>query len=190
MDSGAVDLLDKSGFDEVRNMNKAKRLIDNMEKEKASEFIFEIGEIDDNATPLKQAKYINNLLNLAYNKDVCMVDTMRKCGGCCISANAIKIAKKLYAKAKDIPDFLQFLNEADIGGRNLHLSGNKIIAIYKKCYCNIPKKIKDMNKSYCECSAGWYMKLFSEVFEKNVSVKIINTIVNGADECTFELSNF
>lgn len=47
-----------------------------------------------------------------------------------------------------------------------------------------------MNKNYCECSAGWYMKLFSEVFEKNVSVKIIDTIVNGADECTFEISNF
>lgn len=35
-----------------------------------------------------------------------------------------------------------------------------------------------MNKTYCECSAGWYQKLFSEVFEKEVSVKIVDTIVN------------
>ena len=171
-------------------MNKAKRIIDNMEKEKASEFISEIGEIDDNATPLKQAKYINTLLNLAESKDVCIIDTMRKCGGCCLSANSIKKAKKIFSKSNNIEEFLTLLNEADIGGQNLYLSGNKIIAIYKKCYCNIPKKLKDMNKNYCECSAGWYMKLFSEVFEKNVSVKIIDTIVNGADECTFEISNF
>ena len=47
-----------------------------------------------------------------------------------------------------------------------------------------------MNKNYCECSAGWYKKLFSEVFEKDVSVKILNTIINGANECTFEITDF
>ena len=46
-----------------------------------------------------------------------------------------------------------------------------------------------MNKTYCECSAGWYQKLFSEVFEREVSVKIVDTIVNGAAECTFEITN-
>ena len=47
-----------------------------------------------------------------------------------------------------------------------------------------------MNRNYCECSAGWYMKLFSEVFEKKVNVKIVDTIVNGASECTFEITGF
>ena len=44
-----------------------------------------------------------------------------------------------------------------------------------------------MNKKYCECSAGWYMRLFSEVFEKSVTVTIVDTIVNGAAECVFEI---
>lgn len=34
------------------------------------------------------------------------------------------------------------------------------------------------------------MRLFSEVFEKSVTVKIVDTIVNGASECTFEISGF
>ena len=97
-----------------------------------------------------------------------MTNTMRKCGGCCLSANAVKIAKKLYAKSNNLTEFLNLLNEADIGGKNLHISGDKIIAVYKKCYCNIPKKVENLNKNYCECSAGWYMRLFSEVFEKKV----------------------
>ena len=171
-------------------MNKAKRLIENMDTESVSAICSEIGTIDENATPLKQARYINDILNTADKKGICMTDTMRKCGGCCISANALKIAKKLYAKSNSIAEILDLLNEADIGGRNLHISDNKIIAVYTKCYCNIPKKITGMNKNYCECSAGWYKKLFSEVFEKTVSVKILNTILNGAEECTFEITDF
>lgn len=62
--------------------------------------------------------------------------------------------------------------------------------VYAKCYCNIPKKVDTMNKQYCECSAGWYERLFSEVFEKDVEVQIIDTIINGANECTFEISGF
>lgn len=130
------------------------------------------------------------MLNVSEKMNICMTDTMRKCGGCCLSVNAVKTAKKLYAKSNNIAEFLNFLNEADIGGKNLHISDDKIIAVYKKCYCSIPKKVENINKNYCECSAGWYMKLFSEVFEKNVTVKIVDTIVNGANECIFEISNY
>ncbi len=171
-------------------MNKAKRVVANMEAENASAICSEIGMIDENATPLKQAKYINEILNTAENMNICMTDTMRKCGGCCLSASLIDIAKKLYAKADNITEFLDLLNGEHIGGENLHISDGKIIGIYKECYCNIPKQIKKINKGYCECSAGWYARLFSEVFEKNVTVKIIDTIVNGAEECTFEISDY
>ena len=170
-------------------MNKAKRVLEHMKEKDVNKIETEIGEIAENATPLKQARYINDTLNAAEKMNICMTDTMRKCGGCCLSANAIKIAKKLYAKSEDLPDFLERLNAADLGGKNLHMSGDKIIAVYKKCYCNIPKKVEQMNKTYCECSAGWYQKLFSEVFEREVSVKIVDTIVNGAAECTFEITN-
>ena len=171
-------------------MNKAKRIIDNMDRENAAAISSVIGTIDENATPLKQARYINDILNTAENMNICMTNTMRKCGGCCLSANAVRIAKKLYAKSDNITEFLNLLNEADIGGKNLHISDGKIIAVYKKCYCNIPKKVDNLNKNYCECSAGWYMRLFSEVFEKKVNVEIVDTIVNGASECTFEISDF
>ncbi|MGN0664996.1 MAG: DUF6144 family protein [Huintestinicola sp.] len=171
-------------------MNKAARVINNMDPETASAICSEIGPIGENATPLKQARYINAILNAADEMNICITDTMRKCGGCCLSANAVKTAKKLYAGSESIEEFLTMLNDADIGGKNLHLSDGRIIAVYKKCYCNIPKKITGMNKQYCECSAGWYMKLFSEVFEKNVTVKIVDTIVDGADECTFEITDF
>lgn len=44
---------------------------------------------------------------------------------------------------------------------------------------------------YCECSAGCYMRLLSEVFEKCVTMTIVDTIVNGgASECVFETSGY
>lgn len=171
-------------------MNKAKRILDNMEAEVVSKVCAEIGTIDENATSLKQARYINAILNTAENMKICITDTMRKCGGGCLSTNAIKIAKQLYEKSNDIAEFLNKMNEADLGGKNLHISDGKIIGVYKECYCNIPKKVEHLNKKYCECSAGWYMKLFSEVFEKRVSVRIVDTIVNGASECTFEITDY
>ena len=115
-------------------MNKAKRVLEHMKEKDVNKIETEIGEIAENATPLKQARYINDTLNAAEKMNICMTDTLRKCGGCCLSANAIKIAKKLYAKSEDLPDFLERLNEADLGGKNLHMSGDKIIAVYKKCY--------------------------------------------------------
>jgi len=112
---------------------------------------------------------------------------MRSCGKLCISNNAIKIARQLYSRCNSIEEFLEKLNEADIGGRYLHIENERIIGIYKKCYCSIPKKVTTMNKIYCECSAGWFETLFSEVLGKEVNVKILNTIINGATECVFEI---
>ena len=64
------------------------------------------------------------------------------------------------------------------------------LLLYTKNVIVIPKKVENMNKKYCECSAGWYMRLFSEVFEKSVTVTIVDTIVNGASECVFEISDY
>ena len=60
-------------------------------------------------------------MNTAEEEQICMTDAMRKFGGCCISANAIRIAEKLYAKSDSIDTFLMLLNEADIGGQSVPL---------------------------------------------------------------------
>ena len=86
-------------------------------------------------------------------------------------------------------EFLRLLNDQYIGGGQLRIDENgKIIGTYLKCYCGIAKVIKVMPSCYCECSAGWFEKLFSEVFERRVEVKLIHTILDGYSECVFEIS--
>lgn len=80
------------------------------------------------------------------------------------------------------------MNDLHIGGGQLHLNEqDHIIGIYSTCYCGIPKAVKDIPAAYCECSASWFEKLFSAVFDHPVRVTILHTILSGADYCSFEI---
>lgn len=168
-------------------MNKAIVVLENVTSNEREKIVTELGEISDNADLGRQAQYINDLLNFAESNGIPMQSTMRKCSGSCLTKDVIEQAKKIYGQSSAIDEFLSGMNEIGIGGGNLHTKDNKIIAIYKNCYCDIPYETKNLNPSYCQCSAGWFQHLFSEVFGKTVSVHIVDTITNGAKECTFEI---
>lgn len=168
-------------------MNKATRILGNMTYDDHKTMTAVLGDISEDADLRRQAQYINDLLNYAETNDMPTQSVMRKCGGNCLSQEVIALAKNIYEKSSDMGQFLAELNDIGIGGRNLHVENGKIIAIYKNCYCDIPYKIKKFNPSYCQCSAGWFEHLFSGVLGRPVSVKIVDTITNGAKECTFEI---
>jgi predicted hydrocarbon binding protein len=79
------------------------------------------------------------------------------------------------------------LNQNNIGGGLLRIVDNRIIGEYAHCYCGAAKNTKDMSPVYCECSAGWFEKLFSSVFEKPVEVVVKRTILQGDASCLFEI---
>ncbi|MDE7223222.1 MAG: hypothetical protein K2O34_05520 [Acetatifactor sp.] len=166
-------------------MNKATRILKNMLPEDKSTVAAALGDIPENADSSKQAQYINDLLNYAEANNISMQNTMQKCGGSCLTKEVIDLAKNIYEKSSSIDQFLADMNDIGIGGKNLHTENGKIVAIYKNCYCDIPYKTQNLHMSYCQCSAGWFYHLFSEIFGKPVSVEIVDTITNGAKECTF-----
>ncbi len=168
-------------------MNKATRILSNMTSDNKEVINAAVGGIAESADIGRQAQYINDLLDYAEAHNIFMQNVMQKCGGCCLEKEVVETAKGIYSKAANIEQFLTELNDSGIGGENLHIENGRIIAVYKNCYCDIPYEVKNLNPSYCQCSAGWFQHLFSQVFEKSVSVKIIDTITNGADECTFEI---
>lgn len=175
--------------------NRAERVLESIKNVCGNDIydtiIAEFGKISEKPSPIKQARYIKCTLD-----EICETQgidiakkVMRPCGYCCISDKTIKTAKQLYKESnKDIPVFLELLNHQYIGGGSLYLKYDKIFGIYKKCYCGIPESVEDLQETYCECSAGWFEKLFSSVFEKSVEVKRIQTILSGNDQCLFEIS--
>ncbi|MDF2541404.1 MAG: hypothetical protein K0S47_1122 [Herbinix sp.] len=169
--------------------NKATNLLGNI-KETCSPDIFEKAENIlcncDKATPAKQGKYIKSCMEMLIQENQNIASIMRKCN--CLSESTIKKAKLFYAQSSGNLDlFLSHLNQNHIGGGKLRYEGNVIIGTYDTCYCGVPKATKGMPSSYCECSAGWFERLFSEVFEKKVTVARVQTIVEGFDRCVFEI---
>lgn len=167
-----------------------KNIHDNCGNDIYNELVAKVGMIGEKPTPIKQAKYMKSLLDeFSSNYGIETTEkVMRPCGYQCISKKTIKTAKLLYEKSDNTEEFLKLLNDNRIGGGYLHIKDNKIIGIYDKCICGIPKSVKDISPTYCECSAGWFEKLFSSVFKKEVMVKKVDTVLNGADKCTFEIS--
>lgn len=174
--------------------NKVERVLesinDKLGNEIYNDLVSKVGTIGDKPTPVKQGRYMKSLLDeLSSNYGIeTTKKVMRPCGYQCISNKVIKTTKLFYMESDNIEEFLKRLNENHIGGGYLHTKDNKIIALYDRCYCGIPKSAENISSIYCECSAGWFEKLFSSVFGKEVDVKGIDTILNGADKCTFEIS--
>ena len=148
------------------------------------------GILGDQLTPTAQAKYVTTLiLELSRlctpNK---ILEIMRPCGHQCISAYVVETAKKLYADSTDMSDFLQKLNDRRIGGGQLRLEDGHIVGIYDKYYCGLAKSAKKLLPNYCECSAGWFEKLFSSVLGKDIVVIRRGTVLSGEPECTFQIN--
>lgn len=132
---------------------------------------------------------IKACLEILQNNQVEIAPVMRQCN--CLSDTVIEKAKKSYTLANgDLSEYLCLLNEQHIGGGNLRMDEKgSIVGEYSHCYCGIPKATKNMPSCYCECSAGLFEKLFSNVFDHCVQVKIIHTILDGASECIFEINH-
>ncbi|HWT75202.1 MAG TPA: DUF6144 family protein [Mobilitalea sp.] len=173
--------------------NKAERVKEQVQIQEVldNHFLESLGELGQKPSPAKQSKYIKSILEevkRSQNVDACK-NIMRPCGYQCISGNIIVKAKDLYLKAgQKVEVFLELLNKEHIGGGNLTLQDDAIIGSYEFCYCGIPKSVKNLPKEYCECSAGWFERLFSEVFERKVEVIIIQTFLSGGDKCIFKIT--
>lgn len=160
------------------------------EGDEAYRHILEVcGAPEEGAAPGKQAKYVEAVLHeflRTYGENLISC-VLRPCGQQCISNGTVAKAKTLYKKSAGLEDFLALLNKERIGGGKLYLHNGNIIGSYDKCYCGLAKAAKGMPPAYCHCSAGWFERLFSSVFEKSVEVKKLHTILDGSEDCVFEI---
>ena len=111
---------------------------------------------------------------------------MEACGRQCIGSSVIEKARLLSDSSHDIDELLIKLNQAHIGGGKLRRENDVIYACYERCYCgSVSKTQLPISTVYCECSCGWYKKLFEAVIDKPVRVELIDSIIHGADICQF-----
>lgn len=113
---------------------------------------------------------------------------MQSCGRRCICASTLKKAIRLQKQATSTEGLVELLNANHIGGGFLRRESNVIYAEYHRCYCGSVSKTKtQFSPTYCQCSCGWYQKLFETILGKPVNVKLLGSIIQGNDKCRFKI---
>jgi predicted hydrocarbon binding protein len=132
--------------------------------------------------------WITNLMDgLDNNVDKeTLIKILEQCGRQCQSQSFIKKAKAIYEKSKNTDDFLNKLAQVY---KHMHREGNKVYIVYPKCYCSQVNKIPKgkLSGTYCNCSRGWAKALFEGATGKPVEVNMKKSIINGDDQCKFEV---
>jgi predicted hydrocarbon binding protein len=181
------NLIEKRGFMPF----KAERFIMHFKEITGMDCIYvNVDEYHNQKVPFKKASYLNKVMMNIEDKigsnQLRMI--MEKCGMECIGKSVLEKAKNIYKKNSSIDTFIDELNKNHIGGGYLKLNGNIIEAVYDKCYCgSVSKTRQTVSINYCYCSTGWYKRLFEEIFDKEVKVEIMQSIINGADSCKFNI---
>lgn len=112
------------------------------------------------------------------------------CGRKCCGATTRNRAVEIMRRSKSLKDFIIQLNKQSIGGGRLKIKNKcTITGGYDQCYCGIVNqtKIPFKDTTYCQCSTGWYKQLFETALGCPVEVKILQSIISGAETCEFEI---
>jgi hypothetical protein len=144
----------------------------------------------DAKTPLQKARYVEDLMDVLdrqVDKET-RYGLMNACGQRCIGSSTLKKAVKLQKNAADLDALLDDLNKHHIGGGHLIRHGDVIHASYDRCYCgSVNKANTSFSATYCQCSCGWYQKLFETFLTKSVIVELLGSIIQGDERCDFRI---
>ncbi len=170
--------------------NNAIRALESVKTQLGEDaYLSEIASLGSAENADTQGEYVANIIcDVKDNHgDDAATKVMRACGYQCINESILTNAKKIYSESDSMEEFLQKLS-VSLGGANLTLEGNKIVAVYDQCFCEIDDSKKKLNKCYCQCSCGWYEKLFSTVLDTSVNVDLLQSIKGNDDHCKFEIT--
>jgi hypothetical protein len=165
-----------------------KSLNDRASKDQQEKLMQNRVPFDTLTTGTQKARWIGNLMDdLSVEIGVENAKTvMEACGQRCIGNNVLEKARLIQKESQDIDVMLDKLNHAHIGGGRLRREGEVIYASYERCYCGSVSKTRiPISTIYCQCSCGWYKKLYETILDKPVKVELVDSIIHGADSCQF-----
>jgi predicted ArsR family transcriptional regulator len=157
-------------------------------QEKISKLVEGCGRTDSSSSPLRKAEFMKSIidnLERQFPEDV-RVKVLENCGRRCIGASTIEKAKRIRRNTGDLIELIDDLNKQHIGGGRLRLEDNKVSVEYVKCYCGMVSKAKErFSSTYCNCSRGYLLELFEQIFQKPVKVDLVESIIQGSKSCKF-----
>ncbi len=176
---------------EIDELMRLKHSLEkNVSREVAESIIKEI-PLSINSTPDIRAEWVEKLSAILENRfDKKTVKNIRQECYCNENGRLEDTAnnlKQLYLSLdKDLHRFVNALNE---NGAGWFLNDNQLYTKMFSCECPMLEKAKNSNSlTWCHCTAGYNKKLFEIVFEKPVSVEVVQSIRQGFDFCLLRIT--
>jgi predicted hydrocarbon binding protein len=114
---------------------------------------------------------------------------MQASGRKCAQNNFNPVALKYKGKVKELLSYLKqnFADFADYDEKNETI--RMVSKKFKSCFCPLVKGRSSLKSpTYCLCSRGWMKEVFETVTGKKVEVELEQTILRGADCCSFKMT--
>lgn len=150
--------------------------------------------IPENPNPLKENAFIKKWIT-------CLLDNQEKSISSKELQKAIKKSSSVHYDDLQMDQFLEkfvgnmeaFINEIEnVWGWKVIYNKEKgqIIANENKKHCVCPLFSNTSNNAnlICNCSEGFAEKMFSKVYRKKVSAKVVSSVIRGNDSCVYEIN--
>lgn len=95
---------------------------------------------------------------------------------------------KYLKRSENIKSFTEDFNRNETFARLEYIGENKLLFCYPQCYCACVKRIPEpLPKTWCYCTLGNAQGIFEELFQKEVTVSLLESIKTGAAKCVIEV---
>ncbi|MGB3906476.1 MAG: DUF6144 family protein [Anaerolineae bacterium] len=112
---------------------------------------------------------------------------MELCGASC-GRHDLSALRRLKEQATDRKELLALINEHIPWCGTWEWKGDPIETICAACGCPLARDFGlELSPTFCLCSRGWVKTIFSEAFDQDVQVKLLQAIGRGDELCEFRV---
>ncbi len=125
---------------------------------------------------------------------------MWRCGTNCYHEykEVLVDAKERLGRSKNLDSFLRSEQNLSLKGMKLSKKGNVLHLKYDprsfvkpmRCYCHLLKELPEdevISPTYCRCSEGFLRSFWSDLLDRPVKVRMLESVISGGKTCRFEI---
>jgi hypothetical protein len=109
----------------------------------------------------------------------------KETGTFCAKAHATELFKEIKTKTNDVNELMTMLNEKLKGTNWEIVEEGKLKVTYERCFCPIVGYGLHKSEVQCDCSIGWLKKNLEILFNKDVAVKLAESVLREGSKCEF-----
>lgn len=116
------------------------------------------------------------------------VETVRARCNCETGAALAKRMRGYWAKSGSLAEFAALFNQRE-KYVTLEAVEDGLLLIYPECYCSCVKRVAEpISKTWCLCTLGHVGGLFRQVLDREVEVRLLETVKSGGERCVVKVS--